>query len=143
MHYSVSNPIIAGGSTTANAAKIQDSISLTPHYSSFFSQTANGCISTDPADFCTTLPPSLDLTVTVTNIPVTDLKYTFLVNMDLFARGNGSNADALDPGQISIQLPTGFTFTSDSGELLVAPEPASFLLLTPILAGLMSLRRRR
>jgi hypothetical protein len=143
MHFTVSNPILHGGSTTANAAKIQESLTLTPHFSSFFSTTANGCVSTDQADFCTTLPATLDLTVTVSNIPVTDLKYSFSVFMDVIARGTGSEADTLDPGQISIQLPTGFTFTSDSGELLVAPEPASFFFLTPILAGLMALRRRR
>jgi hypothetical protein len=52
--------------------------------------------------------------------------------------------DAGHTAQISLQLPPGFTFTSDSGVFLTqVPEPNTALLLTTSLLGLATTRWRR
>jgi hypothetical protein len=148
------------GETGPTLSPAHPSASIDDHFSvlngSNF-QLRQGCVSTDPADFCGGVAPSLDLSVTIDNVSTSNLTFTFTAFLEATADGfdPGRNvfpkgsafADAMDPGKFSIDLPNGFTFTSASGVLLTqstaVPEPSSLPLLGAALAILWIMRRRR
>ena len=132
-------------------AKISDFLQVTPGSSG-----VSGCQSTDPTAFCGGPNSSLNLSITFTNIPISDLVFTLTAQLQATADGfdpgqglpKGSGfADAMDPGQLSIDLPQGFSFTSASGVLLTqaatVPEPSSLMLVGSGLATIVFVRRRR
>jgi hypothetical protein len=92
---------------------------------------ANGCQATAPSQFCGVNPPldntPLDLSLAF-DVSTTSLTVDFTAFLYAQAAGAGSGADAFDPGQLSISLPPGVTFTSASGVLLTAaPAPAPMI----------------
>jgi hypothetical protein len=111
---------------------------------------ANGCQATTPSQFCGPSPPldntPLDLSLSL-NVSTSDLTVDFSAFLYAQASGPGSSADASDPGQLSISLPRGVTFTSASGVLLTdvqaVPEPSTLSLIVAALAGMVLLRRRK
>jgi hypothetical protein len=85
----------------------------------------------------------------VMNVPVSSGSPSFAFRSGIFAQAvNEGDADIRGSGQLSLVLPAGFTFTSQSGVLLSGssdvPEPSSLLLLL-CGAGTLGLacRRRR
>lgn len=83
-------------------------------------------------------PFSYDL---VLNVPVSNGNPIFDFTAALTASGvNDGVADASSTASLSIILPAGFSFTSESGVLLV-PEPAQVSLLATVGLGLAILRR--
>ena len=96
----------------------------------------------------TTLTATVDV---LTSNPIVSVQSFLSVNADNCRNGfpNCSTdlhglADAGHTAQISLQLPPGFTFTSDSGVFLTqVPEPSTVLLLTSGLLAIAATRRRR
>lgn len=134
------------------SATIKDFLQVTPG-----SGGISGCQSTDPTDDCGGPNSPLNLSITFTNISTSDLNFTLTALLQATATGfdpfagatvTGSGfADALDPGQLSIDLPQGFGFTSGSGVLLTqaatVPEPSTLMLLGSGLVTIVFVRRRR
>jgi hypothetical protein len=81
------------------------------------------------------------------NVPVSSADPSFPIRVGIYAGAvNEGLSDILGSGQLSILLPSGFTFTSASGVLLTGPpsavpEPAMILLLG--VGAAMTIRRRR
>lgn len=77
------------------------------------------------------------------DVPVssTSPSFYFTANLNASAVEDGE-ADASSTAALYLQLPAGYSFTSDSGILLVA-EPSVLALLGAGLAGILSARRRR
>jgi hypothetical protein len=128
------------GASISGLGRISDSLGIAPDFSKFYSApSAGGCQSNDPQDFCGAPNSPLDLDITISNIPVNDLVIGITAGLSVVSRGSGASADAMDPGQLSILLPDGFSFTSASGVLLTqavtAPEPSSL----PLFAGFLGL----
>lgn len=134
------------------SATIKDFLQVTPG-----SAGISGCQSTDPTDDCGGPNSPLNLSITFNNISTSDLVFTLTAQLQATATGfdpfagatvTGSGfADAMDPLQLSIDLPQGFSFTSGSGVLLTqaatVPEPSSLILLGSGLATIVFVRRRR
>lgn len=143
--------------TTYPAAWLNDYLQVLPAIPfAFTGQTVAGCEATAPSDFCGGSNSPLNLSVTIHNIPLSSDSISVTAFLQASARGNccvtvngvsfatGSGfADAMDPGEIALLLPDGFTFTSASGSFLTdVPEPCSVVSLLTAVVALGSLRRR-
>lgn len=134
--------VLSGNSSVADQLQVSSLINSKNLFGSLCSGSITGCSGN------TSLSATVDV---LTGNPTVFIQSFLTVNADNCRNGfpNCSAnlqgiADAGHTAQISLQLPPGFAFTSDSGVFLTeVPEPNTALLLASGLLGAAGIRRQR